>query len=266
VTGLDWEAGAGRFDIGGRSLEWGAWGPPPSEASTLVMLHEGLGCLALWRDAPARLAELTGMGVFAWSRAGYGHSEARGLPWPLDFMEQEAAENVPAVLDAIGIQSGILVGHSDGASISAIFAGRHGDPRIKGVVLIAPHVFTEPGGQASIAETRDAYESGGLRERLGRYHKDPDEAFGGWAGVWLHPEFAGTWSIADTPRGFRVPVLAIQGAEDEYGTLAHIKAVERGSPMPVERLIIPDCRHAPHLEKPDEALPAIARFAGACLG
>ena len=209
MTAFRWIEGVGGEVVAdGKRLEAIAYGPPPAEAPTIVMLHEGLGCLALWRDFPARLAAATGWGVFAYSRAGYGRSDPVALPRPLDYMTREARSSLPAALDAIGIKRGILLGHSDGASIAAIYAGEHADERVKGLVLIAPHVFTEEPGLASIAEARRAYETGDLRERLAKYHANVDVAFYGWNGAWLDPWFK-AWTIEDAVRP-----LARPGASD----------------------------------------------------
>ena len=169
MTAFRWIEGAsGEVVADGKRLEAVAYGPPPDEAPTIVMLHEGLGCVALWRDFPARLAAATGWGVFAYSRAGYGRSDPVALPRPLDYMTREACSSLPIVLEAIGFKRGILLGHSDGASIAAIYAGELFADRVDGLVLIAPHVFTEAPGLASIAEARRAYAEGDLRARLGQ--------------------------------------------------------------------------------------------------
>ena len=192
MTAFPWIEGAGGDVFAdGKRLEAVAYGPPPDKAPTIVMLHEGLGCLALWRDFPQKLAAATGHGVFAYSRAGYGGSDAVDLPRPLDYMSREARFSLPALLDAIGLKRGILLGHSDGASIAAIYAGEHADERIKGLILMAPHLFTEEMGLASIAEARRAYETGDLRARLAKYHAHVDVAFRGWNDAWLDPGFKG---------------------------------------------------------------------------
>ena len=160
------EGVAGTVVAAGKRLEAIAYGPPPGSAPTIVMLHEGLGCVALWRDFPQKVAAATGWGVFAYSRAGYGQSDPVDLPRPLDYMSQEASLSLPQVLDAIGFRRGVLLGHSDGASIAAIYAGEHADARVEGLVLMAPHVFAEAPGLASIAEAKEAYATGDLRARL----------------------------------------------------------------------------------------------------
>lgn len=252
----------GTLTVAGKALEYLCLGPPPSEAPTLVLLHEGLGCVQLWRDMPAALTNATGFGVFAYSRAGYGQSDAAELPRPLDYMTVEATNVLPEVLNAIGVQNVVLLGHSDGATIAAIYAGCVDDQRVQGVVLIAPHFFTEPAGLKEIAKARDAYQNGDLRTRLARYHHDPDNAFCGWNDSWLDPEFR-KWDVSDVLDNIQVPVLAIQGRDDPYGTLAQIDAITaRVRQAPVTTLIPDDCRHAPHLEHGARVVTAIAGFCG----
>ena len=260
MTGFAWKDGAAvTIAANGKRLEGVCFGPPPAEAPTIVLLHEGLGCVALWRDFPARLAEATGFGVFAYSRAGYGQSDPVPLPRPLDYMTREAMESVGAVLDAIGFQRGILVGHSDGASIAAVYGGSVEDFRVRGLVLIAPHFFTEPSGLAAIAEAKVAYDSSNLRDKLGKYHGHVDVAFRGWNDAWLDPGFV-AWNIAEAIEYIRVPILAVQGEGDQYGTLAQIHEIEMRSYAPVDTVILKDCRHSPHIEQPDALLAAIAEF------
>jgi pimeloyl-ACP methyl ester carboxylesterase len=226
-----------------------------------VLLHEGLGSLALWRDFPARLADATGCGVFGYSRFGYGGSDAAGLPRPLDYMRREAREVLPRVLDAAGLRRGILFGHSDGASIAAIHAGSVGDPRVAGLVLLAPHFFTEPGGLAAIEAARERYAAGDLRRRLARHHRDVDVAFGGWSGAWLDPGFPAAFDLRPEVARIRLPVLAIQGEADAYGTADQLHALARQAPGPVEVLLLPGVGHAPQAEAPAAVLAATRRFA-----
>ena len=260
MTAFPWIAGVrGQIVADGMRLEAVAYGPPPDQAPTIVMLHEGLGCVARWRDFPVSLAAATGCGVFAYSRAGYGGSERIGLPRPLDYMSREARFNLPAVLEAIGFERGILLGHSDGASIAAIYAGEHADERVGGLVLMAPHLFTEEPGLASIAEARRAYETGDLRAKLAKYHTHVDSAFWGWNRAWLDPGFR-AWNIEDAVGGWRVPALTIQGADDQYGTLEQIRAIEARSPAPVQSLVLKGCRHSPQIDQPQATLGAIVGF------
>src|SRR5947209_13484821 len=173
-----------RLMLDGIGLEAAWWGPAPDAAPTLVLLHEGLGSVALWRDIPAALAEKTGCSVFAYSRQGYGQSDPATLPRPLSYMHDEASR-LPAVLDAAGVRRAVLVGHSDGASIAAICAGSHYDKRIRGLVLLAPHFFVEDESIAGIEAARAAYETGKLRDLPAPYHRDVDNTFWGWNRAWL---------------------------------------------------------------------------------
>ena len=260
MNGFNWTAEEPRrLTIDGHELEAICFGPAPQEAPTLVLLHEGLGCVALWRDFPRRLAERTGLGVFVWSRGGYGKSDAVPLPRPLDYMTREATETLPKVLDAIGFRRGVLLGHSDGASIAALYAGGVEDFRVRGLVLMAPHFFTEPSGLASIAQARTAYDHGELRARLAKYHDHVDVAFRGWNDAWLDPGFI-SWNIADCIDYLRVPTLIIQGENDQYGTSRQIDEVVNRAYAPVDVEMLADCGHSPHLDQPDRTLDAIADF------
>lgn len=258
---MDWAA-SGFVTAGGKRLEYACFGPPPDQAPTIVLLHEGLGCAALWRDFPERLKTVSNMGIFAYSRAGYGQSDAVELPRPLDYMMREGVEVLPEILDALGAREVILLGHSDGATIAASYAGTVSDSRVKGVILMAPHFFAEDEGLASIEKAKLAYQTTDLKTKMARYHRDPDNAFYGWNGAWLDPEFK-HWNVEHVLDGIHVPVLAIQGAEDQYGTLAQVNVIPKRCPSPVTVKVLPDARHAPHLEAPDQTLTAIAAYCGA---
>ena len=249
----------GFLDIGAQRLEYRFVGPLPGKAPTLVLLHEGLGCVGLWGDFPDELSAATGAGVLVYSRAGYGKSSPVKLPRPLSYMHDEARETLPRLLDAIGFERGLLVGHSDGASIAAIYAGSHQDHRVGGLVLIAPHFFTEDPGIASIVEAKKAYETGDLRARLSRWHADVDNAFKGWNGVWLDPEFR-KWDITEFLAYIRVPVLIVQGEDDQYGTIKQIEIAQQECYCPVEVALLPGARHSPQREAPDPTLKAISEF------
>jgi pimeloyl-ACP methyl ester carboxylesterase len=257
---------------GGARLEARWIGPGPAAAPTLVFLHEGLGSASLWRDFPDRLAAETGCGALVYSRAGYGRSDPASLPRPVRFMHDEAGVLAEVLVQA-GIREAILVGHSDGASIALIFAGSAGsagDPakaaKLRGLILEAPHVFTEPHGLASIAKIGEAYRTTDLRERLARHHgANVDVAFRGWNDVWLSPEFQ-VWNLEEFLPAIHVPSLILQGEDDEYGTWRQVEAIARQSGGPVEALALPACRHSPHRERPDLALPAMARFVRAIKG
>ena len=250
---------AGFLDVGGQRLEYRMIGPRPDAAPTLVMLHEGLGCVGLWGDFPDKLAKATGCGVFVYSRAGYGKSSAAKLPRPLSYMHDEAREVLPKLLDAIGFQRGLLIGHSDGASIAAIHAGSHQDHRVGGLVLMAPHFFTEDSGIESIMQARTAYETGDLRPRLAKWHADVDNAFRGWNGAWLDPEFR-KWDITEFLAYIRVPMLIVQGEDDQYGTVAQVEAATRECYCPVEVALLPRVRHSPQRDAPDVTLKTVSDF------
>jgi pimeloyl-ACP methyl ester carboxylesterase len=254
----------GRLTIGASELEYRTVGPAPDQASTIVMLHEGLGCVGLWGDFPERLAAETGCGVFNYSRAGYGASSPVRLPRPLDYMHIEALEVLPKVLDAIGFRRGLLVGHSDGASIAAIYAGGVQDHRIRGLSLIAPHFIVEDISVLSIEAIKTMYERLDLREKLSRWHSDVDNAFHGWNGAWLDSKFR-DWDISEYLTYIRVPVQIVQGAGDQYGTLRQIEVACEECYCPVDVAMIADAAHSPHREAADATLEAVAGFANRIL-
>ena len=247
------------MQIGSRNLETAWWGPAPAEAATLVLLHEGLGCVALWRDIPERLAAATGCGVLAYSRFGYGQSDRQPLPWKLTYMQDEAREMLPRVLDEAGIRDAVLVGHSDGASIAALYAGTARDRRLRGVVLLAPHFFVEDSNIASIAKIRGDYRQGPLRERLARYHRDPDMAFHGWCDSWLNPGFR-HFDITDCIPEIDVPILGLQGTADPYGSDEQLLRLKRLARAPCEIAFINRARHSPHLEAKDDTIGRVVQF------
>lgn len=259
MAAFDWSVAEGHVRVDGVDLEFACHGPAPDQASTLVLLHEGLGSVALWRGIPQRLAEQTGFGVFVYSRQGYGRSDPAYLPRPLDFMTHEAAVVLPALLDVIGFRRGVLLGHSDGATIAAIHAGSVIDHRVRGLILIAPHFFTEEMGLAQIARARAEFEATDMRDRMAKYHANPEAVFRGWSDVWLHPDFK-SWNVAEVIDYFRIPTLAIQGQGDEYGTLAQIEEIETRSYAPVDTLLLDGCGHSPHLERKEEVLTEVATF------
>jgi pimeloyl-ACP methyl ester carboxylesterase len=255
---------SGFLDIGAQRLEYRMIGPRPEAAPTLVLLHEGLGCVGLWGDFPDQLSAATGAGVLVYSRAGYGQSSPVKLPRPLNYMHDEARDVLPRLLETIGFQRGLLIGHSDGASIAAIYAGSHQDHHVGGLVLIAPHFFTEDSGIASIVEARKAYATGDLRAKLARWHADVDNAFKGWNGAWLDPDFR-QWDITEVLAYIRVPVLIVQGEDDQYGTVKQIEVAQQECYCPVELALLPKARHSPQRDAPEATLDAIAEFVGRVL-
>ena len=255
---------SGTLRVGASELEYRMIGPAPGDAPTIVLLHEGLGSAGLWGDFPEKLAAATGAGVFAYSRAGYGASTPATLPRPLDYMHVEALEVLPKLLDAIGFKRGLLLGHSDGASIAAIYAGGVQDHRIRGLALIAPHFIVEDISVRSIAEIRNLYETTDLKSKLQRWHKDADHAFRGWNDAWLNPKFR-DWDISEYLAYIRVPVAIVQGADDHYGTIRQVEIAHEECYCPVDVSIITGAGHSPHREAPEATLNAIAEFAGRIL-
>jgi pimeloyl-ACP methyl ester carboxylesterase len=226
---------------------------------TLVFLHEGLGSVALWKNFPANVVAATGCPALVYSRYGYGKSDKLMEARKVDYMHREALDVLPEVLDQFGIEAPILIGHSDGASIALIHAGSGRWP-VRGVVAMAPHVFVEDITVQSIAEAKTTFQSTDLAERLGRYHDDVVSTFWGWNDIWLHPDFL-RWNIEGYLVGITVPVLLIQGEDDQYGTVAQVEAIARQVSGPVETIMLPDCAHSPHqsLQK-DTTIAAIAGF------
>jgi len=249
-----------QIKVANHQLEYEWHGPRPDGAPTLVFLHEGLGCVAMWKGFAERVVGATGYGALVYSRAGYGKSGPCKLPRPVRFMHDEALIELPQVLDAFEIREAILVGHSDGGSIALIHAGGIGDARLSGLVLLAPHVFVEEPGLESIRRIAEDYRTGNLRPRLQRYHgENVDSAFWGWNEVWLNPEFR-SWNIEEYLPAIRVPVLLIQGADDQYGTGAQIEAIERRVAGPVQKVMLKDCGHSPHLDQPEQTLVVMNDF------
>jgi pimeloyl-ACP methyl ester carboxylesterase len=256
---------AGFLAIGDANLEYRMIGPSPEQAPTIVMLHEGLGCVGLWGDFPDKLQAATGAGVLAYSRAGYGNSTPARLPRPLDYMHVEALDVLPKLLERTGFRRGLLLGHSDGASIAAIYAGSRQDHRVEGIALIAPHFIVEDISVASIAEVRKAYASTNLKAKLSRWHKDVDNAFQGWNDAWLDPAFC-DWDISEYLAYIRVPIAILQGVNDQYGTMRQVAIAQEECYCPVDVTIIPAAGHQPHREAPGPTLAAISEFANAVLG
>ena len=254
----------GFLTIGGASLEYKWLAPESADAPTIVMLHEGLGSAGLWGDFPEKLQAATGVGIFLYSRAGYGQSSPVTLPRPLDYMHREALDVLPNLLDAIGFKRGLLLGHSDGASIATIYAGSHQDHRLQGIALIAPHFIVEDISVKSIAEIKTAFETTDLRARLARWHKDVDSAFYGWNGAWLDPKFR-NWDISEFLAYIRVPVLVVQGVDDQYGTMRQVEIAQDECYCPVDLKVISEAGHSPHREATRATLDAIAEFAQAAL-
>jgi len=246
-------------------LEYAWVGIDAPDAPVIVFLHEGLGSLAMWKDWPQRLCAAGGYRGLVYSRYGYGRSTPRPAHerWSPRFMHVQAEDTLPRLLHALGIDDDArppwLFGHSDGASIALIHAATHPDG-VSGVIAVAPHIMVEDLSIASIERARDAYRTTDLRDRLARYHADPDSAFRGWNDVWLDPQFR-AWSIEAMLRHLRCPVLAVQGVDDEYGTLAQVRGIRAAAPQ-TEVVEIPRCGHSPHRDQPDALLRAVTQFIG----
>ena len=254
--------GAGFVEIAGQHLEYRqipAARGATSNASCIVMLHEGLGCVGLWGDFPDRLASATGARVFVYARAGYGHSSPVPLPRPLSYMHDEARDVLPKLLDTIDFQHGILLGHSDGASIAAIYAGLFDDPRVKGISLIAPHFIVEDISISAIEDARVAYQTTDLGTKLARWHGHVDVAFRGWNDAWLDPAFR-HWDLTPLLPKIKVPMQIIQGALDQYGTVRQIECAQQHGRRQPRVTLLPDIRHTPHREAPDATLAALTNF------
>jgi pimeloyl-ACP methyl ester carboxylesterase len=232
-------------------------------APLIVFLHEGLGSLAMWKDFPQRLCAAAGCRGLVYSRPGYGRSTPRAAEeaWDLDFMHRQAHEVLPALLTALAIEPARerlwLFGHSDGGSIALLYAARFPDAPA-GAIVLAPHIMVEDLSIESIAKARTAYLESDLRERLAKYHDDPDSAFWGWNDIWLHPPFR-QWSIESELASIRCPLLAVQGLDDEYGTLEQIRGIARRVPG-TELLELPQCRHSPHRDQPERLIAAVTDF------
>lgn len=255
------------FHAGGRDLrlEYQWIGSDSPGAPLLVFLHEGLGSVSMWKDWPERVCAAAGCRGLVYSRYGYGQSTPRppAEKRPVDFMHIEAREVLPALLIALGVDARrdkpVLFGHSDGGSIALLYAAMHPDA-VAGVVAAAPHILVEDVSVASIAQARQAYLDTDLRARLGRYHADPDSAFWGWNDIWLDPAFR-RWNLDEYLPCIACPVLAIQGVDDEYGSLAQIRGIRRLAPQ-TELLELPDCGHSAHKDQPARVIQAVASFMG----
>lgn len=253
---LDWAGRPVRIEY-----QWIA--PRRTQAPLIVFLHEGLGSLAMWKDFPQRLCEAAACRGLVYSRPGYGASTPRAADeaWGLDFMHRQAHEVLPALLAALDVDTATrppwLFGHSDGASITLLYAAQF--PRgLAGAIVLAPHILVEDLSVASIAKARTAYLETDLRQRLAKYHDDPDSAFWGWNQIWLHPPFS-AWSIEAEIEAIRCPLLAVQGLDDEYGTLEQIRGIARRVPQ-TELLELSDCGHSPHRDQADRLIAHACTF------
>lgn len=248
-----------KLKVRGHNLEVQRIAAQGAERPEIVFLHEGLGSVSHWKDFPARVAAATQCGVTVYSRYGSGQSDLLAEERGVRYMHEEALYSLPDLLGQLQIENPILVGHSDGASIALIYAGAH--HHVCGLVVLAPHVFVEDLSVFSIAEAKVKFETTNLAEKLGRHHHDAARTFWGWNKIWLHPEFR-AWNIEEYLPRIKCPILAIQGLDDQYGTMAQVEAIKRQSGGPVEEVRLADCRHSPQRDQPEKTLEAIAKFVG----
>jgi len=250
----------GFVETGGHRLEYLLHDAHQTARPTLVFLHEGLGSISLWRDFPQRIAQMTGCRTLVYSRHGYGNSDVLEGPRKPDYMHVEALDALPQVLASLGIERPLLVGHSDGGSIALIHAGNGRWP-CAGVAVLAPHLFVEEMSVRGIEETVRIFETTDLPQKLARHHRDARRTFYGWADIWRHPDFR-VWNIEDCLSGLRCPVLAIQGEDDEYATMAHLDRIAQAAvdAPDVELLKLADCRHSPQRDQADAVAAALAAF------
>jgi pimeloyl-ACP methyl ester carboxylesterase len=246
-----------RYRIDGHWLE--AAGIPARHPGlpAIVLLHEGLGSVAHWKDFPCLLAEATGAAIFLYSRYGHGGSDGLQEPREVSYMHHEAQVVLPEILRQEGIERPVLLGHSDGASVAIIYAGAYPDSAAA-LILEAPHVFVEEITVSSIAQARTLYQETDLSRRLGRYHQNADSLFWGWNDIWLDPRFR-DWNIESFLDSIRCPVQIIQGRQDEYGTAAQIQAIQRRIPA-ASAVVLDHCKHAPHRDRGPATLSAICEF------
>ena len=259
---LDHLDGYGFIKADGLSLEY-QWLPPRKHGKpTLVLLHEGLGCVALWKDFPQQLATATGMGVFVFSRAGYGKSVAlEDSRRSTQYLHHQAQQVLPEILAQLEIEEFILVGHSDGASLSIIYAGSDCCASgLQAVILMAPHVFNERVCVAGVREARVAYQQTDLKVKLAKYHGEKvDWVFHSWNDTWLSSDFW-HWNIEEYLPRIKAPVLVLQGKDDHYGSMAQIDAIESQVPGKLTRIDLDQCAHSPHREQAQITVAAITEF------
>jgi pimeloyl-ACP methyl ester carboxylesterase len=252
------------IEIAGRQLEYGWIGPPSPRQRSLVFLHEGLGCAAMWRTFAAALCERTGLPGLLYSRWGYGGSEPVDRPWGPRFLHDEALETLPALLAHFEIDAPVLVGHSDGATIALIYAGS-AIGGVRALALEAPHVFVEDITRPGIRRVVDGFAGSELRRKLLVFHgTNTDPVLHAWSDAWLSSTFD-TWNIESELAGITCPVLVVQGLDDEYGTAEQVERIRRGVSGPVTTMLLEDCGHTPHRDKREvvlEAMAALVRRAG----
>lgn len=240
-------------------IEYTWVGVAAADAPVMVFLHEGLGSVAMWKNFPDTLCQHLNMRGLVYSRPGYGASTPSAIDeqWDVDFMQQQATDILPALLRALNINRPWLFGHSDGGSIALLFAAKFSEA-LRGAIVIAPHIFVEDISVNSIRVAREAYLQRGLREKLARYHDDVDSAFFSWNDIWLSPAFR-TWDITSELAAIRCPLLAIQGKQDEYGTMLQVHGIRNQCPQ-AQVLELDACGHSPHRDQPAQLMASVKDF------
>ncbi|MFZ2854324.1 MAG: alpha/beta hydrolase [Rhodocyclaceae bacterium] len=248
------------LEVAGRPIEYQLIRSGAQPGCSIVMLHEGLGSLAMWRDFPGLVAHATQCDVLVYSRFGYGQSAPLDAPYAVDYLHREALQVLPELLDLLHIVQPVLLGHSDGASIALIHAGGAGRP-LAGVIAMAPHVLVEDMTILGVAAAKEAYRYTDLPRRLAPYHANGDAAFRAWNRIWLDPGFR-DWNIEEYLPAITCPILAIQGEDDEYASMNQIERIARQAVRAgdVDLLRLEDCRHSPHRDQPQAVIAAITRF------
>tara|TARA_B100001057_G_scaffold500874_1_gene618441 strand:+ start:113 stop:898 length:786 start_codon:yes stop_codon:yes gene_type:complete len=244
--------------IAGGKIEYSFYEVKRPAAPTIIMLHEGLGALSLWRDLPRKISNLINCSVFVYSRHGYGQSDFINSEFDAEYMHKEALYILPQILNHFDISNPILYGHSDGASIALIHASSE-DTEIIGLILEAPHVFVEEISLDGLEGAKKAFEQGGLKASLAKHHSEPEMIFRCWNNIWLSPEFL-TWNIVSCLSNIQCPALLIQGETDAYGTLSQLDTIEKNVSGICEKKILPKIGHSPHRENPKLVLRSIQQF------
>jgi pimeloyl-ACP methyl ester carboxylesterase len=241
------------------AVEWKRSPKYDSEAPTLVFLHEGLGCIGMWKDFPTAIADATGCPALVYDRLGHGNSDPETAPRSADFFKTEAFEILPAILQAADIAPAdvVLIGHSDGGTIALLYAGRF---PVRGVITEAAHVCVDDISVAGLAAANKAWRDTDLEQRLARYHgANTGAMFTAWSSMWSADWFR-DWTIEAALPAITCPVLAIQGEDDEYGAMAQLDAIGKGVSGRVETFAVPNCGHAPHIHARDVVASAMVRF------
>ena len=247
------------LDIKNNQIEYITFGNFSNKSPVLILLHEGLGSVAMWRDIPKLIHEKTKMNILVYSRIGYGKSSKAELPRPTNYMSIEAEEYLPIILQKLSIKKYFLIGHSDGGTIAALASINKSSVELLGTILIAPHFFVEKESIIAIEETTDQYKNKNLRSKLEKYHNDVDNAFFGWSNVWLSTSFK-KWNISNYLSKIKTPILVIQGTKDPYGTVNQVQVLEENLKSPLQKVIIEDCGHNPFYEFPETTIKYINKF------